>query len=250
MTIGIGILCDARKSVFGESVLLGVDKRSTQERSADGSLDLRIDDAVKMFPLPHGVYAICAGNTESQSVMLSLIDRLRQIESGSLTWKRLENAIIDVKQEVIKARHTQGGNLNAQMIFGSYLHGEPFLWRFLGERPLEIDLSPGHFVIGSSPGPAHNILWTKRRQTQKMTLQRSLLHCYEAIKDVAALDEKMGRFIGPAADFLALSGQSFVIPADCPLLPEWYERFKEDSAPLDDAEYRKSLMEYAKPLHH
>ena len=65
---------------------------------------------------------------------------------------------------------------------------------------------------------------------------------------VRHLNDETRKYIGPSGDFIVLGKEGFVIPADWYLLPEWSERFKEDSARLDHAEYQEALLQCAIPL--
>jgi len=234
MTIGIGALCEGRGSI-----VLAADKR-VQLR--DGRF--RIDDCQKIFDLPHSFFGVTAASPDSQRLVLEICMRLSRLPKHRLGLPSVERIIRQAQKHVERPRRL---GLDMQLMVAGFIGNYPFLCLVQDGNPLDFDLSPGHFVIGSGAGlevAAREIMWIKRQQTEKMSCQRTVFHVHESVRVARNMTED----VGPPADYVVVhpSG-TFEISPECSLLASWSERFVDDSSPLDGPEFKAKLMAVAKP---
>ena len=116
------------------------------------------------------------------------------------------------------------------LIVLGWVDNSPVFLKAIGAEPLAESASPPIYAIGSGRIAALNAL-NRREQDIEMTLARSVLHVYEALK--AARKEKT---VGPPDWYIVIrKDKMWRFNCEAPLLREWYRAYKKrpNTASLD-----------------
>ncbi|HVR27087.1 MAG TPA: hypothetical protein VMU26_27650, partial [Candidatus Polarisedimenticolia bacterium] len=214
----IGTYCEQRALI----VLAAGKRVSLPDHRVDG-LEFKIDDCQKIFDLPHGFFAVTAASPDSHRVVIELSLRLSKLSGREITLDVVEQIVEESRIRIEKARIMP----RLEVIFAGRTDSQLRLCVFRESEPTDFNLSPGHVEIGSGTTEAEKFMWTKRQQTEKMSLQRTVFHMHKTLLYV----RKIEKYVGPPADYLVMNLTSaFEIPSECALLGEWLTKFEKDSA--------------------
>lgn len=134
------------------------------------------------------------------------------------------------------------------IIVGGFLKTGPVLFRGLGFEPIEESATPPNYVIGGKGAIEANQVLIDRQQNGEMSLARTLLHLYLALKAAKISDKG----VGEPAHYVVIRPWTVPAPhgmlrfnAEHPLLKQWSKTYRFRSTEPLDTSFAKDLINAA-----